>query len=210
MEIAVYNIAGVDTGKKVTLNDEVFAVEPNEHVVYLDVKQHLANKRQGTHKTKERGEVARSTKKIKRQKGTGGARAGSMKNPTFKGGGRIFGPRPRTYGFKLNQKVKQLARRSVLSDKAKNENIIVLENFDFQIPKTKDFVKLQTNLKLIDKNSLFVLQNQNKSIYLSARNLTDTKVSTVSEINTYDILRAKKLVLTVEAVEHINKTFVGN
>ncbi len=209
MEISVLNIQGQDTGKTVTLNDSIFAVEPNEHVVYLDVKQYRANQRQGTHKTKERGEVARSTRKIKRQKGTGGARAGSMKNPTFKGGGRIFGPRPRTYGFKLNQKVKMLARKSVLSDKVINNNLIVIEDFDFQAPKTKEFIKIQKNLNLFDKKSLLILPDKNNFIHLSARNLPLSKVVTVSETSSYDILNAKKLVLTVDAVKKINESFEG-
>ena len=210
MEISVYNIAGKDTGKKVTLDDSIFAVEPNEHVVYLDIKQYMANKRQGTHKAKERGEVSGSTRKIKRQKGTGTARAGSVKSPVLRGGGRIFGPRPRDYSFKLNRKVKQLARKSVLSDKAANNNIIIVEDFDFQAPKTKEFVAVQNNLKISDKKSLFVVANENNNVYLSARNLKGVKVSKVSELMTYDITNAQTVVFTEGALDILNKSLGNN
>ncbi len=207
MEINVLKITGEDTGKKVVLADEIFGIEPNNHVIYLDVKQYLANQRQGTHKTKERGEITGSTKKIKKQKGTGTARAGSMNNPLFKGGGRIFGPRPRDYSFKLNKKVKLLAKKSALSIKAKSQNILIIEDFDFQEVKTKKFVELQNNLKIFDKKSLLVLSKENKNIYLSARNLKCSKVSTVSGLTTYDVLNSQTLVLTESSVDQINRNF---
>ncbi len=201
MEIAVYNISGEDTGKKVQLDDAVFGVEPNDHAIYLDVKQHLANKRQGTSKSKERADIVGSTRKIKRQKGTGTARAGSIKSPLFRGGGRVFGPKPRDYSFKLNKKVKQLARKSALSYKIKNDQLIVVEDFNFEAPKTKEFISFENNLKISDKKSLLVLSNQNKNIYLSARNLKRSKVSSVSEITTYDILNASALILAESSIE---------
>ncbi|MCD4792338.1 MAG: 50S ribosomal protein L4 [Bacteroidales bacterium] len=207
MKLNVLNISGEETGKKVELADDIFNIEPNDHVIYLDVKQYLANQRQGTHKTKERGEIRGSTRKIKRQKGTGTARAGSMKNPILRGGGRMFGPRPRDYGFKLNKKVKQLAKKSVLSYKAKNKNIFVVEDIDFQAPKTKEFVNFQNNLKINEKKSLLVLSNKNKNIYLSARNLKRSKVLTVSELTTYDVLNSETLVLTESSIDRINKNF---
>jgi len=207
MKLNIYNISGKDTGKKIELADEIFAIEPNDHVIYLDVKQNLANKRQGTHKAKERGEVKGSTKKIKRQKGTGTARAGTMKNPLYRGGGRVFGPRPRNYGFKLNKKVKQLARKSALSYKANEKKIIILEDFDFKAIKTKQFVDLKNNLKINDKKSVLVLSNKNKNIYLSARNLKRSKVLTVSQLTTYDVLNSETLVLTVSSVDRINQVF---
>lgn len=207
MKLSVLNISGEDTGKKVELADEIFAIEPNDHVLYLDVKQYLANQRQGTHKTKERGEIKGSTKKIKRQKGTGTARAGSIKNPLYRGGGRIFGPRPRNYGFKLNRKVKQLAKKSALSYKAKSNNILVVEDIDFQVPKTREFIDLQNNLKINEKKSLLVLSNENKNIYLSARNLKRSKVLTVSQLTTYDVLNSETLVLTESSIDRINKNF---
>ncbi|MCF6366090.1 MAG: 50S ribosomal protein L4 [Bacteroidales bacterium] len=210
MELNILNISGKDTGKKIELADEIFAVEPNDHVVYLDVKQNLANKRQGTHKAKERGEIKGSTKKIKRQKGTGTARAGTMKNPLYRGGGRVFGPRPRNYGFKLNKKVKQLARKSALSYKAKEKKIIILEDFDFQTPKTKQYIDLKNNLKINDKKSVLVLSNENKNIYLSARNLKHSKVLTTSQLTTYDVLNSETLVLTVSSVDKINQVFGVN
>lgn len=205
MKLNVLNISGEETGKKVELADDIFNIEPNDHVIYLDVKQYLANQRQGTHKTKERGEIRGSTRKIKRQKGTGTARAGSMKNPLLRGGGRMFGPRPRDYGFKLNKKVKQLAKKSALSYKAKDKNILVIEDVDFQAPKTKEFVIFQNNLKINDKKSLLVLSNKNKNIYLSARNLKRSKVLTVSELTTYDVLNSETLVLTESSIDRINK-----
>lgn len=195
MNLDIVNIKGEATGKKAELDQAIYGIEPNDHAIYLDVKQYLANQRHGNHKSKERGEVAGSTRKIKRQKGTGTARAGSIKSPIFRGGGRVFGPRPRNYGFKLNKKVKQLARKSALSYKAKDNNIIVLENFSFEAPKTKEFVAIQNSLKINDKKSLFVLGDDNKNVYLSSRNLKDVKVVTVSELTTYDILNAKSIVL---------------
>jgi len=207
MELSVLNISGTDTGKKVKLADEIFAIEPNDHVIYLDVKQHLANRRQGTHKTKERGEVRGSTKKIKKQKGTGTARQGSIKSPVLRGGGRIFGPRPRDYSFKLNKKVKQLARKSALSYKATDKNIIIVENFDFQAPKTKEFITLEKNLKINDKKFVLVLSNENKNVYLSARNLNKRKVLTVSQLTTYDVLNSEVLVLTEGSIDKINENF---
>ncbi len=203
MELSVVDQAGKDTGRKVTLSDAVFGIEPNKHVVYLDVKQYLANQRQGTHKSKERGEIAGSTRKIKRQKGTGTARAGSIKSPVFRGGGRVFGPQPRDYGFKLNKKVKKLARRSVLTTKATGGNIMVVENLNFETPKTKQYVSLLENLKVSDKKSLLVLAEENKNVYLSARNLRGVKVVSASELNTYDVLNASKLILCEGSIEKI-------
>ncbi|HPR31604.1 MAG TPA: 50S ribosomal protein L4 [Prolixibacteraceae bacterium] len=207
MELNVLNIEGKDTGKKVVLNDLIFGIEPNDHAIYLDVKQYLANQRQGTHKSKERGEVAGSTRKIKRQKGTGGARAGSLKSPTIRGGGRIFGPRPKDWGFKLNKKVKQLARKSALAYKAKENNIIVVEDFSLETPKTKQFVAIQQNLNLNDKKSLFVLSETNKNIYLSSRNLQGVKVVRASDLNTYDILNAASVVFLEGSLEQIEGVF---
>ena len=207
MEVAVYNIKGTETGNKIQLEDEIFAVEPNDHVMYLDVKQYLANQRQGTHKTKEKSEVSGSTKKLKRQKGTGTARAGSVKSPTFVGGARCFGPRPRDYSFKLNKKVKQLARKSALTYKFNENALVVVENFDFETPKTKEIVKIKENLKISDKKVLFILANQNINVYLSSRNLEGVKVVTVSELTTYDILNASKVVFTENAVEVLTENF---
>ena len=184
----------------------VFAIEPNEHAVYLDVKQHLANRRQGTHKAKERGEVRGSTRKIRKQKGSGGARFGSIRNPLFKGGGAVFGPRPHTYGFKLNKKVKELARKSALTDQAKNSNISVLEDFNLDAAKTKSFVSILKNLELTNKKVLFVLAEQNKNIYLSSRNLEGIKVLSVGELNTYDILNTNKLVFIESSVKELENT----
>lgn len=205
MEVAVYNIKGEDTGRKVTLNDSVFGIEPNEHVVYLDVKQYLANQRQGTHKSKERSEIAGSTRKLHKQKGGGGARIGDIKSPVLRGGGRIFGPRPRNYDLKLNKKVKQLARKSALSEKAKSEQIIVVEDFTFNAPKTKDFVNFANNIKVGDKKMLLVLANQDKNVYLSARNLPNVGIITASDLNTYRILDNKALVLSESSVAVINE-----
>ena len=207
MELNIVNIAGKDTGKKVTLNDSIFKVEPNDHAIYLDVKQYLANKRQGTHKSKERSEVAGSTRKIKRQKGTGTARAGSITSPVFRGGGRIFGPQPRDYSFKLNKKVKQLARKSALSYKANDNNIKVLEEFNFELPKTKEIVNLRNNLEIADKKVLLVLSEQNKNIYLSSRNLQDVKVVTVSDLATYDIMNASVVLFAENSIEPLHKMF---
>lgn len=207
MELSILNISGKDTGKKIELSDEIFGIEPNDHVIYLEVKQIQANKRQGTHKAKERGEIRGSTRKIKKQKGTGTARAGSVKNPLLRGGGRVFGPRPRDYSFKLNKKVKQLARKSALTYKAISKNIIVVEDFDFQSPKTKQIIDLKNNLKINDKKSVFVLANENKNIYLSARNLKWPKVLTFSDLNTYDVLNSEVLVLTEGSINKINQNF---
>jgi large subunit ribosomal protein L4 len=195
MELAVINHKGQDTGRKVSLADDVFAIEPNDHAIYLDVKQYLANQRQGTHKSKERNEIAGSTKKIKKQKGTGGARAGSIKSPLFRGGGRVFGPRPRDYSFKLNKKVKQLARKSALAYKVKDNSIMVLENIVFDSPKTKNYLALLSGLSLSDKKTLLVLPEENKNVYLSSRNLPKAKVVTVNDVNTYQVLHADQLVI---------------
>lgn len=203
MEVAVLDINGKETGRKTSLSDAVFAIEPNNHVVYLDVKQHLANKRQGTHKAKERAEIVGSTRKLKKQKGTGTARAGSIKSPVFRGGGRIFGPRPRNYSFKLNKGLKRLARRSALTIKAKESSITVLEDFSFDKPKTKEFVGVLNSLGLNEKKSLFVLADANKNVYLSSRNLTNTEVITASELSTYKILNATNVVLLEGAIEGI-------
>ena len=200
MELAVYNKEGEDTGRKVSLDDAIFSIEPNDHAIYLDVKQYLANQRQGTHKAKERWEIMRSTRKIKRQKGTGGARAGSLKSPVFVGGGRIFGPLPRNYSFKLNKKVKQLARLSALSYKAKNQGIVVLEDFKMETPKTKEFAQVQKNLQIADKKSLFVFAEPNDNIYLSSRNLQKTKIVTLSGLNTYSIMDATVLVFSESSI----------
>ncbi|MCU0454817.1 MAG: 50S ribosomal protein L4 [Bacteroidales bacterium] len=207
MELAVVNINGKETGRKVKLNDSIFGIEPNDHAIYLDTRQYMANQRQGTHKAKERGEVEASTRKIKRQKGTGTARAGSLKNPVFRGGGRIFGPRPRYYGFKLNRKVKELARKSALSYKASSNNIIIVEDFSLEAPKTKEMVKMEANLNIADKKSLFVLPEQNKNIYLSARNTQGVEVVTASELNTYEIMKASTLVLVESAIDVLQATF---
>lgn len=205
MKLSVYNIAGAETGTSVELKPEIFSIEPNDHAIYLDVKQFLANKRQGTHKAKERAEVAYSTRKIKKQKGTGGARAGSIKSPVFVGGGRVFGPRPRDYSFKLNKKVKQLARVSALSYKAKENNIMILEDINFQAPKTKEFVNMRNNLKLQEKKMLLVISEPNKNVYLSSRNLKDSKVVTLSELNTYDIMNASTLVFSAKAIDVLQR-----
>ncbi|OFY64706.1 MAG: 50S ribosomal protein L4 [Bacteroidetes bacterium RBG_13_43_22] len=207
MELAVLKINGKETGRKVNLNDSIFGIEPNDHAIYLDTKQYMANQRQGTHKSKHRGEVSGSTRKIKRQKGTGTARAGSIKNPLFRGGGRIFGPTPRYYGFKLNKKVKQLARKSALSYKASSNNIIVLEDFSFEGPKTKEMIKMGSSLKIADKKSLFVLPEQNKNIYLSARNIQGVEVITANELSTYEIMNASTLVFVESAVDVLQATF---
>ncbi|HIR37650.1 MAG TPA: 50S ribosomal protein L4 [Candidatus Limisoma gallistercoris] len=205
MEVAVYNIKGEDTGRKVTLNDNVFAIEPNEHVVYLAVKQYLANQRQGTHKSKERSEVSGSTRKLHKQKGGGGARIGDINSPLLRGGGRVFGPRPRDYRFKLNKKVKQLARRSALSAKAQDNQIMVVEDFTFEAPKTKEFIKFAKNIQTADKKTLLVLAGQDKNVYLSARNLPNVQIITASDLNTYKILDNKSLVLSESSVAVINE-----
>ena len=203
MEAKVLDFNGKDTGRKVQLSDSVFGIEPNNHAVYLDVKQYLANQRQGTHKAKERAEVAGSTRKIKKQKGTGTARAGSAKNPLFKGGGTVFGPRPRSYSFKLNKSLKRLARKSAFSLKAKESNIIVLEDFNFETPNTKNFINVLKALGLENKKSLFVLGDSNKNVYLSSRNLKSSSVVSNSELSTYAILNANNLVLLEGSLEGI-------
>ena len=206
MELAVYNIKGEDTGRKVTLNDAVFAIDNvNEHVVYLDVKQFLANQRQGTHKAKERSEVAGSTRKLGKQKGGGGARRGDINSPLLVGGGRVFGPRPRDYRFKLNKKVKALARKSALTSKAADGQIIVVEDFTVEAPKTKEFVKFANNLKIADKKTLMVLADQNKNVYLSARNIQNVNIMTASQLNTYRILDNKVIVMSESAVAVVNE-----
>lgn len=207
MELSVLNKEGKETGRKVTLSDHIFGIEPNDHAIYLDVKQYMANQRQGTSKSKERGEISGSTRKIKKQKGTGGARAGSIKSPVFRGGGTIFGPRPRNYDFKLNKKVKQLARKSALTYKAAENSIMVLEDFNLEAPKTKEIVAIRTNLQIADKKSLFVLPVENNSIYLSSRNLKDVSVVTASELNTYQILNAKTLVILEGSLNKIEEAF---
>ena len=203
MEVKVLDINGKETGRKVQLSDSVFAIEPNKHAVYLDVKQYLANQRQGNHKAKERAEVAGSTRKIKKQKGTGTARAGSVKNPLFKGGGTVFGPRPRSYSFKLNKNLKRLARKSALSLKVNESNLVVVEDFTFDTPSTKNFINVLKSLGLDNKKSLFVLGDSNKNVYLSSRNLKASSVVTTSELSTYAILNAKSLVLLEGAVDGI-------
>jgi large subunit ribosomal protein L4 len=206
MELTVLNTAGKETGRKVELMDTIFSIEPNDHAIYLDVKQYLANQRQGTHKSKERNEIAGSTRKIKKQKGTGGARAGSIKNPLFTGGGRVFGPQPRDYWFKLNKKVKALARKSALSYKAKNHEILVLEDFTLETAKTKDYIALLNNLKIDDKKSLVILNEPNKNIYLSSRNLAGSRVVTISELTTYDIMNSSSLVFVESSLDNIQKS----
>ncbi len=203
MELSVINIKGKDTGRKITLSDEVFAIEPNDHAIYLDVKQHLANRRQGTHKSKERAEVNYSTKKLKKQKGTGGARAGSRKGPTMVGGGTIFGPKPRDYRFKLNKKVKSLARQSAVAHKVKDKTISVLENFKMAAPKTAEFLAILTQLSLLNKKTLFVLSEVDKNIVLSSRNISRAKVVTVNDLNTYEVLNADRLVVAEGAVQKL-------
>ncbi len=205
MEVKVLDKTGKETGRKVQLSDAVFAIEPNNHAVYLDVKQYLANQRQGTHKAKERAEVAGSTRKIKKQKGTGTARAGSKKSPLFKGGGTVFGPRPRSYSFKLNKSLKRLARKSAFSIKAKEANIMVVEDFEFETPNTKNFITVLKALGIDNKKSLFVLGDSNKNVYLSSRNLKGSSVVSNSELNTYDILNANNLVLLESSLEGIEE-----
>jgi len=207
MELAILNSSGKETGRKVNLNDSIFGIEPNDHAIYLDTKQYLANQRQGTHSSKDRGEISGSTRKIKRQKGTGTARAGSIKNPLFRGGGRMFGPKPRFYGFKLNKKVKQLARRSALSYKASTNNIIVLEDFSLETPKTKEIIKMGNNLNITNKKSVFVLPEQNNNIYLSSRNVYGVEVVIASELSTYKIMKASTLILVESAVDVLQATF---
>ncbi len=205
MELAVYNVSGADTGKKVLLKDEVFGIEPNDHAIYLDVKQYLANQRQGTHKAKQRNEIAGSTRKLKRQKGTGGARAGSIKSPLFPGGGRIFGPVPRDYSFKLNKKLKQLARRSALAYKAQGSAITVVEDFTIETPKTKSFIAIADSLKLADKKILVVLADSDHKVILSTRNLPNVKVVVAAHVNTYDLMNSSNIILSEGSVGVINE-----
>ena len=205
MELKVYNINGGETGRTITLEDSIFAIEPNQHAIYLDCKQYLADNRQGTHKAKERSENAHSTRKLKRQKGTGGARSGDLKSPVFVGGGRIFGPQPRDYRFKLKIKVKRLARRSALSEKAAASALTVVENINLEAPKTKKMMEILNNLQLGDKKSLIVLENQNNFVSLSARNLQRVKVVSVSQLNTYDIVNASNIVITEGSFGEISR-----
>ena len=207
MELSVYNIKGEDTGRKVTLNDSIFGIEPNDHAIYVDVKQYLANQRQGTHKSKERSEISGSTKKLGRQKGGGGARRGDINSPVLVGGARVFGPKPRNYSFKLNKKLKQLARKSALAYKAAQGEIVIVDNIQFDAPKTKEFVQMTNNLKINDKKSLVILPEANKFVYLSARNLQKTNVITVSELNTYTILNCNAVVLTEATLAGIDQHF---
>jgi large subunit ribosomal protein L4 len=204
METKIFDIKGKETSKKVNLNDSVFGIEPNDHAIYLDVKLYLANQRQGTSKSKERNEVSGTTKKFKRQKGTGGARAGSMKSPVFVGGGRVFGPKPRDYSFKLNKKLKDLARCSALSYKVKNNAFKVVEDFGFDTPKTKEFAEILKNFNMADKKTLVVLADQNKNVYLSSRNLSHSKVVTASQLNTYDVLNAKNVLFMEGSIKQID------
>ncbi len=201
MKVAVVDIKGKSTGKKVELSDSIFAIEPNEHAIYLDVKHHLASRRQGTHKAKERADIVGSTRKIKKQKGTGTARAGSIKSPIFRGGGRAFGPRPRDYSFKMNKNTKRLARKSALSIAAKNKDIVVIENFDLDQPKTKDFKAILKALQLEGKKTMFVMNGSNKNVYLSARNLPTVNIVTDSSLNTYSVMNSQKIVFVETALE---------
>ena len=207
MEIKVLNKEGKATAKKVSLKKEIFAIEPNDHAIYLDVKQYLANQRQGTHQSRERGDIAGSTRKIKKQKGTGTARAGSIKNPLFRGGGRVFGPRPKSYSFKLNKKLKVLARKSALTYKAKEDSILVLDDLSFKTPKTKDFISVLKNLKIDGDKSLFVTSEKDQNTFLSSRNLKNAKVITADKLNTYDILYSHKLIISENAFDQIEKLF---
>ena len=208
MEVSVLNIKGEDTGKKVELNDAIFGIEPNDHVIYLAVKQYLAAQRQGTHKSKERSEITGSTRKLIRQKGGGGARRGDIKSPVLRGGGRVFGPKPRDYWFKLNKKVKNLARRSALSYKAQQNAIIVVEDFNFEAPKTKEFVKLQNNLKIDGKKLLLLLPENNKNVFLSSRNIQRVEVMTASALNTYKVMNANVVVVTENALKLVDETLI--
>jgi large subunit ribosomal protein L4 len=207
MEIKVLNKEGKATAKKVSLTKDIFAIEPNDHAIYLDVKQYLANQRQGTHQSRERGDIAGSTRKIKKQKGTGTARAGSIKNPLFRGGGRVFGPRPKSYSFKLNKKLKVLARKSALTYKAKEDSILVLDDLSFKTPKTKDFISVLKNLKIDGDKSLFVTSEKDQNTFLSSRNLKNAKVITADKLNTYDILYSHKLIISENAFDQIEKLF---
>ena len=210
MEVSVLNIKGENTGRKVTLDESIFGIEPNEHVVYMAVRQYLAAQRQGTHKSKERSEMSGSTRKLGRQKGGGGARRGDINSPLLVGGARVFGPTPRDYSFKLNKKVKQLARRSALSQKAIENAIVVVEDFNFEAPSTKEFINVLNNLKVSERKQLFVLPSSNKAVYLSARNLKGTQMAIASDINTYGIMNAEVLVVTESSLEIINSTLTKN
>ncbi len=209
MELKIYNINGNETGRTITLEDSIFSVEPNEHAIYLDIKQYLADQRQGTHKSKERSEISGSTRKLKRQKGTGGARSGDINSPVFVGGARVFGPKPRDYRFKLNIKVKRLARRSALSNKVADNAMTVVENFTFEAPKTKKMLEVMENLQLSEKKSLFVVENQNNFVSLSARNLKNVKVVNVSMLNTYDIMNATNIVVSEGSIAEINRVLAA-
>ena len=203
MEVAVLKYSGEKTSKKVSLSDDVFGIEPNDHAIYLDVKSYLANQRQGTHKSKQRNEISGSSKKLKKQKGTGGARAGNIKNPQFKGGGRVFGPTPRDYSFKLNKKVKDLARKSALSYKAKDNSIAILEDFNFEAPKSKQYISMLSALSLGDKKTLLVLPETNKNVVLSGRNIQNTKITTADQINTYDVMNADNVIFVESSISKI-------
>lgn len=207
MELAVYNKSGKATSKKISLSKEIYAIEPNDHAIYMDVKLYLANQRQGTHKAKERAEITGSTRKIKKQKGTGTARAGSIKNPLFKGGGRVFGPRPRNYSFSLNKKLRKLARKSALTYKANDKEITILEDLKFDSPKTKDFLSLMKNLKMTEGKTLFVISENDNNVYLSARNIQEARIMPANQLTTYDILKANRLVIAEGAVEKIENLF---
>ena len=207
MELAVYNKSGKATSKKISLSKEIYAIEPNDHAIYMDVRLYLANQRQGTHKAKERAEITGSTRKIKKQKGTGTARAGSIKNPLFKGGGRVFGPRPRNYSFSLNKKLRKLARKSALTYKANDKEITILEDLKFDQPRTKDFLSLMENLKMTDGKTLFVISDNDKNVYLSARNIQAARIMPANQLTTYDILKAKRLVIAEGAIEKIENLF---
>ena len=207
MKLSVYNTEGKETSKTVSLSKDIFGIEPNNHAIYLDVKNYLAAQRQGTHKTKERSDVAGSRRKIRKQKGSGAARVGDIKNPLFRGGGRVFGPRPRSYDFKVNKKVKRLARKSALSFMAKDKNIIVLEDFNFDTPKTKSYSDFLSNFDLLDNKTILVLAESNKNIFLSSRNLKKAKVVLASELNTYDVMNANKLILMESSINVIEKNF---
>ena len=207
MKLSVYNIEGKETSKSVNLNKEIFGIDPNSHAIYLDVKNYLAVKRQGTHKSKERGEIKGSRRKLRKQKGSGAARVGDIKNPIFRGGGRVFGPRPRNYEFKLNKKVKNLARKSTLSQKGKNKNIIVLEDFSMEVPSTKGYAKILSNLEQEKNKTLLILADSNKNILLSSRNLKKTKVVTASNLTTYDLVNANKLMFVESSIKFLEKNY---
>ena len=207
MKLAVHNIKGKETAKKAELNNDIFGIEPNDHAIYLDVKQYLAAQRTGTHKSKERADIKGSTRKLRKQKGSGAARVGSIKNPLFRGGGRVFGPTPRKYDFKVNKKVKRLARKSALSYMASDKNIIVLEDFNFDVPKTKSYNSLLSNFELLDNKTVLVVAESNKNIFLSTRNLKKSRVVLASELNTYDVMNANKLILMESSIKVIEKNF---